>query len=426
MSFTVSIGRDGGPSDQTVKFHVGGPGAQGQGQGQNMRVRVGPGKPGGMAITLGNPVSPGERVVSPGGAVAFKLGGQQRPQPEGGMSYSPVLTPTLPLYSGQPVGRETPDGAVTIQRAGTPMSDTDSDAGGKMAQTYRSEIFIPIHKDELSFEERQRRLWQDMDTRIEQRRMEWESEIERMRTEFFSLKPLDMGTRMGAIERTDNLQTAFEQGQDGTPRFKIRFDVQQFNTDEIKVQTFERRLIVKAKHTETRGNTTVSREFSRQVDLPGSVDVQSLQASVSKDGILVVEAPVQTPQYQQIQHHQTPIPSLRSGPNTSPIVTNPDGSRQLKLEVEIGIQYTADDVIVKTVDRKIVINARHEEKSGNRTSFCEFSKEYELPESVDPFTVNAYLLDNGKLIVEAPLRSQAPPPPPPPQSHRVTITVQRQ
>lgn len=304
-----------------------------------------------------------------------------------------------------------------------------------MAQ-YRSEVYIPVQPDERTFEERQRHLWSDLDLRMEARRQEWEMEISRMRDEFFSLRPMEMSTgtnRMGTIERVDKMKTVYVTGKDGSPRFKVRFDVHEFQPNEISVQTQENHLIVKALHEEKTGTTTIKRQFSRQVDVPKNVDGKGLQASVTKDGILIIDGPVRAPDYEAVQDHNTSIGSITpsaffANPSgIGPIITRPDGTRELRLEIEVGKNYKPEDISVKTVDAKIVIHARHEEKIGNRTSFSEFNKEYVLPDTVDPFTVNSYLLETGKLVIEAPLQPESP-------QHmanngnntaRVVITVQR-
>jgi HSP20 family molecular chaperone IbpA len=57
---------------------------------------------------------------------------------------------------------------------------------------------------------------------------------------------------------------------------------------------------------------------------------------------------------------------------------------------------------VKTVDRKLVVHARHEEKTPGRTSCREFNREFDLPDNIDPSTVTASLGEDGCLVIEAP------------------------
>ena len=58
---------------------------------------------------------------------------------------------------------------------------------------------------------------------------------------------------------------------------------------------------------------------------------------------------------------------------------------------------------MKTLDRKLVVHARHEEKTPGRTSCREFNREFDLPYTVDPQTVTASMEPGGRLVVEAPL-----------------------
>jgi len=57
---------------------------------------------------------------------------------------------------------------------------------------------------------------------------------------------------------------------------------------------------------------------------------------------------------------------------------------------------------VKTIDRKLVVHARHEEKTLGRTSCKEFNREFDLPDAVDPNQISANMTGDGKLVLEAP------------------------
>ena len=73
------------------------------------------------------------------------------------------------------------------------------------------------------------------------------------------------------------------------------------------------------------------------------------------------------------------------------------------MTVEIGKEFKPEEVMVKTVDKKLQISAKHEEQVQGRTTMREFSKELELPENVDPNSVTASMSEDGKLIIEAPM-----------------------
>lgn len=287
---------------------------------------------------------------------------------------------------------------------------------------YRSEVHIPIKQDNLSFQDRQIQRWDDVESRMDQKRKEWESEFEKMRRDFFTLSPMENNTN--ATTKLDTLKPLYEVDKHGQEIFKIRFDVKEFRPEEVQVKVQNNKLLVNARHEEKTNRSTVSREYSRQVDIPSNVDQDRLQCVLSKDGVLSVEAPVlnrrlgqpatilpirsgEMPQLESamyIPSENAPVPRGDMTSSRTPIVTEPDGSRKLKLEVDVG-EFRPEEVVVKTIDKKVVVTASHEETQGGRKMSKSFNKEYELPDSVDPMTVNAYMQENGRLVIEAPIKS---------------------
>ena len=361
---------------------------------------------------------------------------------------------------------------------------------------------IPIFKDDLSFAERQSKVWSNMERDMERRRREWEDEIERMRKDFFTLKPSEdrrLETLSDKFKMGDSLvdeaRGLVEKDQNGLPVFRARFNVQTYTPDEVNVKIDANKLIVHAKHEEKSDNKSVSREYSREIDIPREIDPIALQCSISTDGILTVEAPMPVPNYggaikngngrstpkenviqsstttsvstpprntpppqtvllqqqspppqqppqQQSSGQQThsstfttflsgnppqqpklqPTQTVNASPQTTPVQasfsqSSPSSSssfstihesdRKFKVDVDIE-DFAPEELSVKTVDRKLVISARREEKVGNRTSTKELNREIYLPDTVDPYTVKAFFSDNGKLIVEAPYIRSVP------------------
>jgi len=288
--------------------------------------------------------------------------------------------------------------------------------------TFRSELSVPIKQDNLDFRDRQMKVWEDMETKMDRRKREWSDDFDKMRDEFFTLKPGIADRRCSTIglDKIGALSTVYEQDSTGQQRFKVRFDVSEFKPDEIQVKVQDNKVIVYAKHEERTGTQSVSREYSRQVDIPPNVDQDHLQCVLSRDGILTVDGPVNTNQLvpmQQvlpIQHTilqsvQAAPPSERSlqmaTPVKNPIITEPDGTRKLRLTVDAG-EFRPEELVVKTMDKKLIVHAEHVEKAAGKTLHKEFNKEYELPESVDQSAITAYIGDENKLIIEAPLKNQ--------------------
>lgn len=284
--------------------------------------------------------------------------------------------------------------------------------------TFRSELSVPIQRDEMSFHDRQMKVWEDMETKMERRKREWNDDFDKMRDEFFTLKPGIADRRASTIgpDKLGRLTTLYETEASGQQKFKVRFDVSEFKPDEIQVKIQDNKVIVYAKHEERSNNQSVSREYSRQVDIPQNVDQEKLQCVLSRDGILTVDGPVFSnqlipmqqvlPIQQSIQLAASPDRNLQlATPVKNPIITEPDGTRKLRLTVDAG-EFRPEELIVKTMEKKLVVHAEHVEKSAGKTLHKEFNKEYELPDSVDQTAITAYIGDEGKLIIEAPIRNQ--------------------
>jgi hypothetical protein len=81
-------------------------------------------------------------------------------------------------------------------------------------------------------------------------------------------------------------------GGDGK-QLKLRFDVSQYVPEEIVVKTVDNKLLVHAKHEEKTDSSSVYREYNREFLLPNGTNPEAIKSSLSKDGILTVEAPLQ-------------------------------------------------------------------------------------------------------------------------------------
>lgn len=77
-----------------------------------------------------------------------------------------------------------------------------------------------------------------------------------------------------------------------------------------------------------------------------------------------------------------------------------------RISVDVGAEFSPDELTVKsTGDGRLLVSARHDETVGGRTSRREFSREFELPDAVDPDTLTATLPADGRLVIEAPIAS---------------------
>jgi len=107
------------------------------------------------------------------------------------------------------------------------------------------------------------------------------------------------------------------------------------------------------------------------------------------------------------------VPSVRSDALTtssgnwlesldSPLIQQEGDQKQLKLRFDVS-QYKPEEIVVKTVDNKLLVHAKHEEKSDSRSVYREYNREFLLPQGSNPEMIKSSLSKDGVLTVEAPL-----------------------
>lgn len=74
--------------------------------------------------------------------------------------------------------------------------------------------------------------------------------------------------------------------------FKVMMNVKQFRPEEINVKVVDDFIVVHGKHEEHADeHGFVMREFTRRYKIPEDVDPSKLNSSLSRDGILTIQAP---------------------------------------------------------------------------------------------------------------------------------------
>jgi HSP20 family molecular chaperone IbpA len=219
------------------------------------------------------------------------------------------------------------------------------------------------------------------------------------------------------------LKDIYELGDDGQVHFKARFNVTGFAPEDIKVTASKNRLNILAKSHEKTPTSEKRRELCRTIYLPSSVDHDQLKCHFMSDGVLSVEAPLRGPDYEKLtfdkDHHLSIRPHATSeGQHKEKamvpkptghygVTMLPDGDRK-KLHVEFPVEKCFDgkNISVRTEANELVVTGTQEVVEGtgpNRSVHRkEFSRSYTIPETVDPMSINAQLIDNV-LVVEAPL-----------------------
>ena len=168
----------------------------------------------------------------------------------------------------------------------------------------------------------------------------------------------------------------------------------------------------------------VEKEYSRKIEKPLDVDPEKLKCHLTSDHVLIVEAPL-PPKSLNIRKtsaspsHSSYSSSRSRSPSNSPhtpkaavnreppkmgipqFIGSPD-ERKLTLMVDIGLVFKPREITVQVLNNlRLMVKAKHEERTSERFSKSKFSKEYELPEKIEPFSLRAGLTEDGKLLVGA-------------------------
>jgi len=86
----------------------------------------------------------------------------------------------------------------------------------------------------------------------------------------------------------------------------------------------------------------------------------------------------------------------------SPLIQDEGDTKALKLRFDVS-QYTPEEIVVKTVDNKLLVHAKHEEKTDSKSVYREYNREFLLPKGTNPEVIRSSLSKDGVLTVEAPL-----------------------
>lgn len=100
------------------------------------------------------------------------------------------------------------------------------------------------------------------------------------------------------------------------------------------------------------------------------------------------------------------------------IITNSEsGAKEFKLRFDVSA-YEPEQIAVKTVDNRLQVHARRQERDANHSSYSEYNKEFLLPQGTNPELIKSSLSADGVLTIEVPLPGQEAPtaPPAPPAS----------
>nr|VZI40691.1 unnamed protein product [Spirometra erinaceieuropaei] len=221
------------------------------------------------------------------------------------------------------------------------------------------------------------------------------------------------------------LTDAYEPGKDGHLYFKTRYNVQDFKPEDVEVTTRGNCLVVHGKKKEDLPDGGVrTREFCRSVVVPDKVNKDDFHATLTSDGVLVVEAPVKEPDYSVYKFDDDRKLCVAAKPHEEApagmelAVTGKDGAvvvgdgdhRKLHLEVPVDSHLDPKDITIRMNANSVRISGSHATKHEEKTvdghvhssETAHFSRTYAIPQTIDTCSATAVLKDN-RLVLEAPL-----------------------
>ena len=176
---------------------------------------------------------------------------------------------------------------------------------------------VPILRDDFSFQDRQSRLFNDMQHEMDRNfprtfhSSPFENDFDRMCGDFMQLHPRDPFSRVRSTQGSDlkgsresldegSLKSLFiEDPKTKSRMFQMSFDVHEYDPREVSVKVHDDTMVIEAKHEQDKSGNKVINEFSRKIKIPNEVDSEKLQSVMSKDGILTISAPV-PPNYKSV------------------------------------------------------------------------------------------------------------------------------
>jgi len=121
------------------------------------------------------------------------------------------------------------------------------------------------------------------------------------------------------------------------------------------------------------------------------------QTPLSSSDTMETPATAHTPSGPPVKRYDPYLENIKS-----PLIRDESDGKSLRLRFDVS-QYLPEEVTVKTVDNRLLVHAKHEEKSPQRTVYREYNQEFMLPRGTNPEHITSTLSVDGVLTVEAPL-----------------------
>lgn len=199
---------------------------------------------------------------------------------------------------------------------------SESRSSSRQSQHFTSEVKVPVLKRETSVLENE---YSSVRERFDDEMKRMEDEMNKLRGEIMegnqrlesAFKESRTTTTKASSSKTSSTDTKGEtsnqyrselqswlnglespliqdkssEGGDGRT-LRLRFEVAEYKPEEISVKTVDNKLKVHAKHEEKTDTKSVYKEYNREFLLPAGTNAELIKSTLSRDGVLTVEAPL--------------------------------------------------------------------------------------------------------------------------------------
>lgn len=241
-------------------------------------------------------------------------------------------------------------------------------------------------------------------------------------------------------------QSAVANSQSNAASYK--FNMSEFRPEDISITVTDTTLKIHALREEMDGGSGKTyREFKREIGLPEGSDVKRLKNALQPDGTLTIEIPVQdnanlrpplspssidakfdnfslnekssaaslaaASQQQQQQQSQQALSqqqdnSVANTNTASGLIGQSNDGKELKLTFDL-TGYKPEDLSIKVIDNNTLkVHAIHIDNSRGNQIHREYTRQYILPDGLQPEFLRARMSENGTLTVEVPLPQVQP------------------
>ncbi|GAB1599950.1 heat shock protein beta-1-like [Argonauta hians] len=153
------------------------------------------------------------------------------------------------------------------------------------ASNQNERVVTPTFSDVRFFDS----LFQEVNVQVDQ----MHRDIQSMRTAMLRMNPIDdFGVESStALEK---FRDPIVVGPDGDKSFQVQLDVSPFKLDEVTIKTIDNQLTIHAKHDQKTASSSIYHVFSRQYTLPDGTNSDNLRATLSNDGVLSIQCPLES------------------------------------------------------------------------------------------------------------------------------------